>query len=356
MRYYVSPDGTGKGTYFRPMRLRDACHKLSSGDSLRLKTCPWQVTRFTDPINLSGLRNIDIRATGWGIAVLDGQEVNVPFSAQACTNLRVDRIFAHNSARHVFSLNRCANVTLLRCAGWDAGPGNARIFQLNRCENVLEDRCFGWGRARKIFEPYKSKGVLSRGCYAQGGGYDPAGWATSNDDTPTMAFSLCYQSKHITADGCVATWDQTAPPEGHAYGLFAVDRNDPDKGYTLDADILLKNSLAFTLLKQKVRPSMLGGVFVTGLNDVTITGVDSIMPHGHRPFLLSDNGKGGQQCMIHNCYGAIRLPCVYPNWTREAPRDTPNPRLRMDWSMTFWVKKVGGPDVRAQLKALRKAL
>jgi len=367
------------GTPSAPTTLAEACRRVQDGDTLFLKTAYWDETVYHEPLAVSGKRGVRVQTYtprlwilpstlarlferyGPPTAVVDGEGKRPCVSLAGCEDFALNDVFARNSAFSVFSLDKCRGGSLNRCCGWNAGPGNHHVFGLDESTEILHADCFGGGTGRKIFQPYKSVTVTYRRCYGEGGGYTQLG-PPENAGTPTMVFSMAYNSRDVLAEQCLATWRQTATPAGSAVGLFACDANeakfvnaDGSRTWPVAAHLVMRACTAFTLPGVPVR-AMGGGIFNTGFSDVLIEGCNSITVAPTAPMSLGMKEYGGEDCRVSNIFlrGSTYSP-KSKNWdVTYSP--TPNPIPEMNAAMARRVKKYCGVDVAAQVAALKKLL
>ena len=274
--YYASPVGQGDGfSVESPFRVASFRDKARPGDTLilldGLYTSPESMIK--PPKSLSGKSDspITVCALHDGKVTIDGKGVLQPVALYYNDWWVIEGINACNSKSTVVSLSRSHHCIVRRVCGWNAADGNTNIFAAHYGEHNLFEDCAGWGIARKTFS-----------C-SQGGNYTTfrrcfGSWEGCHNVGPKMAFTLFYNSHHITAENCIATWDGKLMRESHAamaqdgkpftawkdgsgrpryysnygvdqpYGCFGMDRIDqgPTKGP------FVYGCIAFRLKSQRV--------------------------------------------------------------------------------------------------------
>ncbi|MBL7189221.1 MAG: hypothetical protein ISS70_23075 [Phycisphaerae bacterium] len=203
--YYACPQGGGDGSSVEsPFAVEDFWNEAQPGDTLilldGLYTGPRSMVK--PPENLSGTKDspITVRALRDGKVTIDGKGVLQPISLYHNDWWVVEGIDACNSKSTVVSLSRSNHCIIRRMCGWNAADGNTNIFAAHYGEHNLFEDCAGWGIARKTFS-----------C-SQGGNYTTfrrcfGSWEGCHNVGPKMAFTLFYNSHHIAAENCIATWD-----------------------------------------------------------------------------------------------------------------------------------------------------
>jgi len=203
--YYASPQGGGDGSSVEdPFAVADFWNDAQPGDTLilldGLYTGPRSMVK--PPENLSGKKNspITVRALRDGKVTVDGKGVLQPVALNHNDWWVIEGIDACNSKSTVVNLSRSNHCIIRRMCGWNAADGNTNIFAAHYGEHNLFEDCAGWGIARKTFS-----------C-SQGGNYTTfrrcfGSWEGCHSVGPKMAFTLFYNSHHITAENCIATWD-----------------------------------------------------------------------------------------------------------------------------------------------------
>ncbi len=203
--YYASPRGQGNGSSpERPFVIARFWNRAQPGDTLVLLdgTYLGAESMVTPPKGLRGSKGlpITVRAMNDGKTAIDGQNINCPIALNYNDWFVIEGLNAHSSKSTVVSVSHSNYCVIRRVCGWDASDGNTYIFAAHYGQhNVFED-CAGWGIARKVFS-----------C-SQGGNYTTfrrcfGCWQGCHAVGPKMTFTLFYNSHHITAENCIATWD-----------------------------------------------------------------------------------------------------------------------------------------------------
>jgi hypothetical protein len=211
--YYASPKGGGDGSSVEsPFAVEDFWDDAQPGDTLilldGLYTGPRSMVK--PPENLSGTKDlpITVRALCDGKVTIDGKCFLRPVALNHNDWWIIEGINACNSKSTVVGLSRSNHCIVRRMCGWNAADGNTNIFAAHYGEHNLFEDCAGWGIARKTFS-----------C-SQGGNYTTfrrcfGSWEGCHSVGPKMAFTLFYNSHHITAENCIATWDGKLMRENH---------------------------------------------------------------------------------------------------------------------------------------------
>lgn len=274
--YYASPEGLGDGSSVEsPFAVAAFWDEAQPGDTLILLDGLYTDPRsmIKPPKNLSGKRDspITFRALHDGKVTIDGKGVLQPVALYHNDWWVIEGINACNSKSTVVNISRSNHCIVRRMCGWKAADGNTNIFAAHYGKHNLFEDCAGRGVARKTFS-----------C-SQGGNYTTfrrcfGSWEGCHSVGPKMAFTLFYNSHHITAENCIATWDGKSMRESHAamgndgkpftkwkdgsgkpryysnygvdqpYGCFGMDRIDkgPTKGP------FVYGCIAFRLKSQRV--------------------------------------------------------------------------------------------------------
>ncbi|HUT94106.1 MAG TPA: chondroitinase-B domain-containing protein [Thermoguttaceae bacterium] len=211
--YYASPQGGGNGSSAdRPFAVSRFGDKAQPGDALLLLDGVYTgAEAMIDPPR--GLRGtsaapITIRAANDGQVTLDGQGRANPVMLRGNDWFVVEGINAHHAKATVVEISRSNHCIIRRVRGWDAADGDTNIFAAHYGEYGLFEDCAGWGIARKTFS-----------C-SQGGNYTTfrrrfGCWEGCHAVGPKMAFTWFYNSHHITAENCIATWNGRLMREQH---------------------------------------------------------------------------------------------------------------------------------------------
>jgi len=348
---YVHPSGAADapGTSARPTTLAVAIQRLAGGGTILLKTDPAKITEYRCPLVLNGASNVNVYGVGTGYAIFYTVQLT------NCRDVQLSRICAGPSPATVFGLTDCTNVKLMQCVGRGAGIGNRMVFGLDRCDGITFDGCYGSGTGRKIFQFYKSRNIVAARCFAQGGNFRGG---FGNDQTPTMAYSVAYNTIVVDFVQCWGTWNEAAgKPAGAAYGIFGVDANQvgiyPE--WPLEAKVTVRLCTAYTLTGQNVS-GFIGAFFNTGLNDVAFSDCNAVVSHPVKPYSLGLKAYGGERCSASNLF--VKGPLAgsaSANWGLTV-RATPNalPPV-IPWPAAA-MKVLGGPDLVAHAAALKTLL
>jgi len=211
--YYASPDGGGDGSSTEsPFAIASFWEKAQPGDTLVLLdgTYVGYKAMIRPPKKLSGKEDypITVRALNEGKVTIDGKHVLQPVAFSGNDWWIIQGINACNSKSTVVNISRSNHCIIRQVCGWNAADGNTNIFAAHYGEHNLFEDCAGWGIARKTFS-----------C-SQGGNYTTfrrcfGSWEGCHSVGPKMAFTLFYNSHHITAENCIATWDGKLMRESH---------------------------------------------------------------------------------------------------------------------------------------------
>ncbi len=211
--YYGSPDGQGDGSSRgEPFLVARFWEGAKPGDTLVLLdgTYGGADSMVSPPKGLCGREGapITVRALNDGRVTIDGKGAARPVALYYNDWFVVERLNAHSSSASVVNLSRSNHCAVRRVCGWDAADGNTNVFAAHYGEHNLFEDCAGWGIARKTYS-----------C-SQGGNYTTfrrcfGCWEGSHAVGPKMAFTLFYNSHHITAENCIATWDGRLMQESH---------------------------------------------------------------------------------------------------------------------------------------------
>jgi hypothetical protein len=212
--YYASPQGKGDGASAdTPFAVSRFWKKSQPGDTLVLLdgvyTGPDPMINPPRGLHGTPAAPITIRAANDGQVTLDGQKWNNPVLLRENDWFVVEGINAHHAKATVVEVSRSNHCVIRRVCGWDAADGNTNVFAAHYGEYNLFEDCAGWGVARKTY------------CCSQGGNYTTfrrcfGVWEGSHLVGPKMAFTLFYNSHHITAENCIATWNGRLMREQHA--------------------------------------------------------------------------------------------------------------------------------------------
>ena len=403
--YYASPQGGGDGSSREsPFTVAQFWDKAQAGDKLVLLDGVYKGARsmINPPKGLSGTEAapITIRAMNDGKVTIDGESVNNPVRLYHNDWLVVEGLNAHSSRSTVVEISRSNHCIIRRVCGWDAADGNTNIFAAHYGDHNLFEDCAGWGIARKTYSCSQGGNyTIFRRCFGI--------WEGCHAVGPKMTFTLFYNSHHITAENCIATWDGRLMRESHAalgydgkpytnwsngsreprhytnygvdqaYGCFGRDRIDsgPTKGP------FIYGCIAYRLKNQRVVP--VSGLFSIGCQqpgDGWIENCAALVEEGAddiRPFNLSRidghnlTAIGGSEPSIK--MGEIANVLAGANgpgraiWSRMLQEDPPangahiyyqyeNGKLTdkplWPWPMNDRIKEAQGVDVTATIFGL----
>jgi len=211
--YYASPQGGGDGSSAdAPFAVNRFWEKAQPGDKLVLLDGVYTGAKamINPPRDLSGRPGspITVRATNDGGATIDGQSARVPVALYRNDWFVVEGINAHSSRATVVNIMRSSNCVMRRVCAWDAADGNTNIFAAHYGEHNLFEDCAGWGVARKTYScSQRGNYTTFRRCFGC--------WEGCHLVGPKMTFTLFYNSHHITAENCIATWNSRLMREDH---------------------------------------------------------------------------------------------------------------------------------------------
>ncbi len=212
--YYASPEGGGDGSApEKPFVIARFWDTAKAGDTLVLLdgTYTGAESMINPPDELSGTEEapITVRAMNDGKVTIDGEDVNNPVHLYKNDWFVVEGLNAHSSKSTVVGISRSNHCIIRRVCGWDAADANTNIFAAHYGDyNVFED-CAGWGIARKTYSCSQGGNyTIYRRCFGV--------WEGCHAVGPKMTFTLFYNSHHITAENCIATWDGNLMREEHA--------------------------------------------------------------------------------------------------------------------------------------------
>src|SRR3990167_10070249 len=204
---YISPDGSDVniGNSESPWKtFTYAMTQLKPGDTLVFKD---GVYKETLNVSVSGIEGnpITITAENDGMAVVDGENVRVPFVIDQYPNrvhdVNVEGIVFKNSNYHVLRISHVDRLTLKRGSGYGAAlSGNSHIFSFNDItDSLLEDLSSG-GSGRNNYLIYKSRNVIARRLWGLWQRYD------TPSDGPN-AFMQVYGSSDVLVENCIGAVD-----------------------------------------------------------------------------------------------------------------------------------------------------
>jgi hypothetical protein len=212
--YYASPHGSGDGlSRESPFTVAQFWNKAQAGDTLILLDGVYKgVESMINPLKgLSGTEAapITIRAMNDGEVTIDGENMNNPVRIYHNDWFVVEGLNAHSAKSTVVLVSRSNHCIIRRVCAWDAADGNTNIFAAHYGEHNLFEDCAGWGIARKTYSCSQGGNYTTfRRCFGI--------WEGCHLVGPKMTFTLFYNSHHITAENCIATWDGRLMRENHA--------------------------------------------------------------------------------------------------------------------------------------------
>lgn len=212
--YYASSQGGGDGSSREsPFTVAQFWDKAQEGDTLILLDGVYKGSKsmINPPEGLSGAGDtpITIRAMNDGKVTIDGESVNNPVRLYHNNWFIVEGLNAHSSRSTVVEVSRSNHCIIRRVCGWDAADGNTNVFAAHYGEHNLFEDCAGWGIARKTYSCSQGGNYTTfRRCFGI--------WEGCHLVGPKMTFTLFYNSHHITAENCIATWDGRLMRESHA--------------------------------------------------------------------------------------------------------------------------------------------
>ncbi|KPJ77415.1 MAG: hypothetical protein AMK72_01040 [Planctomycetes bacterium SM23_25] len=261
----------------RPALVAQLWAKVKPGGTVVLRdgTYTGADSMIAPPRGLSGTPEapITVRAASDGRVTLDGQSRRVPVALGGNDWFVVEGVNAHSSRDTVVSLSRSNRCIIRRVCGWDAADGNTNVFGAHHGEHNLFEDCAGWGISRKTFSCSQGGNyTVFRRCFAL--------WEGCHNVGPKMSMTLFYNSHHVTAENCIATWDGRRMREAYTvhgqdgkpftgwkdgsgrakhltgygvdqpYGCFSADRID--NGPTKEPSMF--GCIAYILASQRVAP------------------------------------------------------------------------------------------------------
>lgn len=349
---YCNRDGatTASGSRQDPTNPYEAARRSAPGDYIFILPDARRSKMFyPHPLIIEG--KLDVRAFA-----PDGTIAVFPqIIVKNCRNVTIDGLAAGDSPGDCIAFVDCLACAAVRCLAFNAAAGNM-VYLVNRCKDTTINCCAGWGTGRKIAQAYTHKegeclNTQWVRCYFSGGNFR-GGFGGSG--TPSGTLTLQYNTRGVTVQDCVLTWDETGdPPPGSTDGIVFVDRCEKEDK---TADILLKDSLVFTLPSQRVT-RFSAGIACAGLNNVTLMDSASIMSHAQPPLSLGAKPYGGQNCVAErlfvegDTYSPINKSVWTPTYTQERPIIP-----QLDREMCFNMELLGGPSWARQLAELEEIL
>jgi len=211
--YYASPGGGGDGSSpEKPFVIARFWGRAKPGDTLVLLdgTYVGAESMINPPRGLCGTEKapITMRAANDGKVTLDGRGTERPAALSGNDWFVLEGFNAHHAKSTVVELGRSNHCVVRRVCGWDADDDNTNIFAAHYGEHNLFEDCAGWGVARKTFSCSQGGNYTTfRRCFAV--------WEGCHAVGPKMAFTLFYNSHHITAENCIATWNGRLMRQSH---------------------------------------------------------------------------------------------------------------------------------------------
>ena len=248
---YVAPGGSGDGTVENSPsgQIKQAITNLQPGDTLVLLD-----GEYTQPLVLSSLKGTADKRITIKAKNICGAFVNAKLAHDYaiemyhCEYINMEGIKAGNTLHTTWRINHCKNLTLKRCAGFNAGylicqdghyegsyKDNCHIFGIAYSDNILAEDVWAWGTGRYDFLYFQcTNSVLRRGVFRPtatelGYGYDRG---------PHSGFNL-YDCDNCIAENCIAfecrfhpEADQAADnPWGLVMGGMVFDDHTEPAGY-----------------------------------------------------------------------------------------------------------------------------
>ncbi|MFW6289983.1 MAG: Ig-like domain-containing protein [Mariniphaga sp.] len=248
---YVIPGGSGNGTEENSPsgRIKQAINNLQPGDTLILLD-----GEYTQPLVFSSLKGtadkrITIRAKNICGAFINAKLAhNYAVEMYHCEYINIEGIKAGNTLHTTWRINHCKNLTLKRCAGFNAGylicqdghyegsyKDNCHIFGIAYSDNILAEDIWAWGTGRYDFVYFQcTNSILRRGVFRPvapelGYGYDRG---------PHSGFNL-YDCDNCIAENCIAFECRFHPeadqapdnPWGLVMGGMVFDDHTDPAGY-----------------------------------------------------------------------------------------------------------------------------
>ncbi len=244
--FYAAPLGTGNGILeTTPFKISDFWNVAGAGATLCLLdgTYTGKNSMIIPPSGFTGTEEnpITVRALNDGKVLIDGQFVRQPVWISGVKWFVVEGINAAHSGPSggrsvVLVSGGSEDIIIRRVIAWDTtATDNAHVFATNRAKRVLFEDVAGFGIGRKIFEPYKSDGVIFRRAWGK--------WEGSSAIGPRHTFSMSYHSVNTITENVIGTWDGSG---SQLIGVFATNRLDPnDHPQGLKANNKLLGSIAY---------------------------------------------------------------------------------------------------------------
>ena len=211
---YASPQGGGNGlSRESPFIVAQFWNDAQAGDTLILLDGVYKGAKsmINPPKGLSGTEAapITIRAMNDGRVTMNGESKHNPIRLYHNDWFVVEGLNAHNSKSTVVEVSGSNHCIIRRVCAWDAADGNTNIFAAHYGDYNLFEDCAGWGTARKTYSCSQNGNyTIFRRCFGI--------WEGCHAVGPKMTFTLFYNSHHIIAENCIATWDGRLMRESHA--------------------------------------------------------------------------------------------------------------------------------------------
>lgn len=235
-------------------------------------------------------------------------------------------------------------------ADYDAAGGqNVHIFSIADASDVVVEDCAGFGWARKIFQNYRSKGVVLRRDWARWDGRHP--YKGGNK----FAFSCSYTAYDAICENLIATVggsrDAAAQPADYAPGIHLIATDGVAVGMRwlgstkrdpFDLRLRILGSLAFApadAIFQHVTGFLIGGnVYPSkGQKGVRISGSVGAVGNHEKPAAILQNCDDDPEKHPDGCSWEVmddraKAPLQVVDSTWIAAVDPPT-RIRSDWQL-----------------------
>jgi hypothetical protein len=230
--YYVddsASDDTGDGSTGSPKKyIKSGIGLMSANDTLTIRdgtytgddNCLYFYTGI--PNGTSGNYTTIKAENDFGV-IIDGENTRPTWyvgNSSGLSYIRFEGMIFRNSTKNAFMISdpNSHHVKVLRCAAYNAGPGDSFNFASVGTYHLFED-CFAWGRGRYKF-CCGSTYVILRRCVARYDYHDPINGVDGNS-TPKACFAF-YQHENCYMQNCIAidslyTPSSLSDPETRAF-------------------------------------------------------------------------------------------------------------------------------------------